>query len=173
MLFKVATTNTELACHPSKQGGFSLMEVLVAGAITSSGLAGLAALLISSVAGTAQTSYRTTASMLVESIRATVAISPQARDAFLLAPPSVVPTCDEYSPCTSFQFAAANFKSWQLQVSLALPGGLGVVCRDDSPIDGTAENSQCSNSGPLVVKVFWHAGAPRETSVGRLVQVIG
>ena len=156
----------------SIQNGFSLIEVLVAGAILSTGLAGLAALLMSSVSGTAQTAHQSIALMLADNMSASMALSSRSVDTFLGAPPSVAPNCDVHSACTSRQFAEASFQAWDVQVRRTLPGGRGVVCRDDSPDDGTPGNPACSGSGPVVVKIFWQVGAPDGPAGGRLVRVV-
>ena len=158
--------------HRKSQGGFSLVEVLVAGAILSSGLASIAALLITSVAGTAQTAHRSTAMMLAESMRANLAFSPQSINEFLIPPPSLAPICDEFSACSASQFAQSNFQAWDVQVKRALPGGLGIVCRDESPFDGVPGNTACSGGGPVVVKIFWRAGESEEPADGKLVRIV-
>ncbi len=153
------------------QRGFSLLEVLVAGAIMSSGLAGLAALLLSSVSGTAQSGYRTTATMLADSMVSMQEISPAARDTFLRTPPIVIASCDENSSCSTFQFAESNLKIWQLQVAKRLPHGQGLVCMDSSPFDGVIDHPECDGGDLVVVKVFWQAGAKQKPSGARVVEI--
>ncbi len=156
-----------------EQKGFSLLEVLISGAIMSTGLAGLAALLLSSVSGTAQAGHRTAATMLATGMVSQIQITPAAEQTFLHSPPLVIGPCDATHACTAQQFSAFNLKSWQLEVALRLPGGRGVVCMDGSPFDGSDENMECDGGDLLVVKVFWHAGAHQESSSARVVKIVG
>ena len=156
-----------------EQKGFSLLEVLISGAIMSTGLAGLAALLLSSVSGTAQAGHRTAATMLARGMVSQIQITPAAEQTFLQPPPLVIEPCDATHDCTAQQFSALNLKSWQLEVALRLPGGQGVVCMDGSPFDGSGENAECDGGNLLVVKVFWQAGAHQETSSARVVRIAG
>jgi len=155
------------------QKGFSLLEVLISGAIMSTGLAGLAALLLSSVSGTAQAGHRTVATMLAAGLVSQIRITPAAEQTFLQSPPLVIVPCDATHACSAQQFSAFNLKTWQLEVALRLPGGLGVVCMDGSPFDGSADNVDCDGGDLLVVKVFWRAGAHQESSSARVVKVAG
>ena len=99
------------------QRGFSLLEVLIAGAIMSSGLAGLAVLLLAAVSGTAQSSNRTLASLLAESMATQIRISPASEKTFLQSPPNAILHCDAVNVCSTAQFSAANFKLWQLELA--------------------------------------------------------
>ena len=151
--------------------GFSLLEVLIAGAIMSSGLTGLAVMLFTAVAGTAQSGYRTTASQLADSIESMIEVSPSTRMIFLADVPDVVSICGEYNPCSTLQFSQANFKNWHGQVSGQLPGGAGSICKDSSPFDGTLDNNGCDGNGLLSIKIFWSRGARLDGSESRVVRV--
>jgi type IV pilus assembly protein PilV len=156
-----------------QQTGFSLIEVLVAGAIMSSGLAGLAMLLFASVAGTSQTVHQTSASLLADGAIAMIEISPKVHHLFLQTPPSVIAECGQGNPCSTDQFALANLKSWKNSVAEKLPGGHGVICLDNSPFDGTIDQPDCDGGSLMVVKVFWKQGAPDSGSPSRVVKVSG
>ncbi len=151
--------------------GFSLLEVLISGAIMSSGLAGLAALLFTSVSGTAQSGYQTTTSMLADSMLAMSEISPASRQVFLRALPASVSSCDEHSLCSARQFSESNLKSWHFQVASRLPMGQGVVCIDSSPFDGTGDHPACDGGDLLVVKVFWQADIKLMPASARVVKI--
>jgi type IV pilus assembly protein PilV len=155
------------------QAGFSLLEVLITGAIMSSGLAGLAALLFTSVSGTAQSAHQTTASMLADGMVAMQEISPSVRQVFLQSPPATITNCDQHNFCSASQFSQANLSIWQQQVENRLPRGRGVVCLDGSPFDGNVDHPECDGDNLMVVKVFWLAGVTPEASTGRLVKVVG
>jgi type IV pilus assembly protein PilV len=155
------------------QGGFSLLEVLITGAIMSSGLAGLAALLFTSVSGTSQSVQKTTASMLADSMVSMQEISPSTRQVFLQSPPLTITNCDEHNYCSAVQFSQANLSTWQQEVENRLPLGRGVVCLDGSPFDGNADNPECDGGTLMVVKIFWQPGANPKGSDGRLVKIAG
>ena len=154
-----------------EQRGFSLLEVLISGAIMSTGLAGLAALLMASVSGTAQAGHRTAATMLASGVVSQIQITPAAERAFLETPPLVIEPCDATHACSAQQFSEFNLKSWQLEVALRLPGGRGVICMDGSPFDGSNASVECDGGDLLVVKVFWHAGAHQEPTSARVVRI--
>ena len=156
-----------------EQKGFSLLEVLISGAIMSTGLAGLAALLLSSVSGTAQAGHRTAATMLATGMVSQIQITPAAEQTFLQSPPPVIVPCDATHACTAQQFSAFNLKSWQLEVALRLPGGHGIVCMDGSPFDGSVGREECDGEDLLVVKVFWHSGAHQDSLNARVVKIAG
>jgi len=149
----------ERTIERSSQRGFSLLEVLVAGGLAGWGLAALAALMLSALSGTAQSGYRMEAAMLAASLATQIGLSPAAEAVFLSSPPAVVPDCSTGTACSADDFAASNLKRWQLETSASLPGGSGVVCRDGTPQDGTADAPACDGSGRIVIKVFWRAPA--------------
>ena len=157
----------------NSQQGFSLLEVMVAGAIMSSGLAGLAALLLTAVSGTAQSGYRTAASLLADGMAVQMEISPSSLQTFLQTPPLIVAHCDAGNTCSGQQFSAASLKSWQIQVADLLPAGVGVVCRDSSPFDGSSDSPACNGAGPVVIKVFWQPGVRLGSFAARVVKVAG
>ena len=155
------------------QSGFSLLEVMVSGAILSSGLAGLAALLLASVSGTAQSGYRTTASLLADSMAAQIEITPASGEIFLLEPPSITLNCQADSGCTSAQFAASGLRAWLIEIPLRLPGGEGIICRDSTPFDGRRGAPGCDGAGQVTIKVFWQPGARLGSSPARVARVVG
>ena len=116
----------------------------------STGLAGLAALLLSSVSGTVQAGHRTAATLLATGMVSQIRITPVAEQTFLQPPPLVIEPCDATHACTAQQFSEFNLKSWQLEVALRLPDGQGVVCLDGSPFDGSGERAECDGGDLLV-----------------------
>jgi type IV pilus assembly protein PilV len=58
--------------------------------------------------------------------------------------------------CTSDQLAADDVFDWQGQVAQRLPVGLGRVCIDSTPDDGTSGAPACDGVGrAFAVKVWW------------------
>ena len=138
-------------------GGFSLLEVLIAGTVFSLGLAGLAALLLASVIGSAEARREGIASVAAASLAEQIRLNPGALERFLDPPARVSRVCgaNERDPCTAGQRADFDFRLWQLELADSIPGARGIVCRDSTPLDGLADNVQCDGSGPLVIKIFW------------------
>lgn len=139
----------------SKQRGFSLLEVMVAGAVTSTGLAALAGLMLGSVVDTRQAEDRLSASRWAGQLAAAIHMSPGAGSAWLAPPPAIVVSCAAPGDCTPGQFAAQALQSWQVGLASELAGGQGRVCRDATPDDGTHGAPACDGAGPLTLKIFW------------------
>jgi len=160
------------AARPTRhrQAGFSLLEVMVAGVIMSSGLAGIAALLLSAVAGTSASADRSHAVMLADNMINLVGLSPDDPGAFLQPPGIPAMDCNFASGCSSAQFASHGLRAWQAQVASYLPGGQGTVCRDNTPHDGSRVADQCDGSGPIYIKIFWEPRPGSADSQPRLVQ---
>lgn len=146
-----------------RAGGFSLIEVLVAAVVMSSGLAGLAALLMTALSGTANAADRAAAAMLADAMVAQLRMSPTVSDVFLLPAPASPPDCRAAGACSAGQFAGAALGAWQQTVAEQLPAGRGLVCMDGTPGDGTDESPACDGQPRLVVKLFWSParGAPQ------------
>jgi type IV pilus assembly protein PilV len=57
---------------------------------------------------------------------------------------------------TPTQAAVADFQEWAADVAAQLPQGRGVVCKDNSPEDGTVAAPACDGVGRVIaVKVWW------------------
>ncbi len=150
------------------QGGFSLLEVLVAGLVSALGLAGTAAMLAFSLAQTSAARDRTTAGMLAGEMAEIIRLAPSGRQAFVADQPQV--TCQPGDNCAAGDFAATEALNWRRQVAAQLSGGRGIVCLDTTPHDGDAARPGCEGVGPMVIKVFW-IDAGRNQTGRRLVRV--
>jgi type IV pilus assembly protein PilV len=155
----------------SAHRGFSLIEVLVATVVMSSGLAGLAALLLSALSGTARAADQAAAALLADAMLAQIALSPSVHAVLLQAPAAEPGACEGVEPCSAGQFAESGLAGWQASVAQRLPGGQGVVCRDATPDDGAPGEPACDGGAQTVVKVFW---TPLPGSnIGRVVRLAG
>ena len=143
--------------HPCS--GFSLLEVLVASTVFSLGLAGLAALLLASISGSAAARRMGTASMAAASLAEQIRLHPTALQHYMDPPKYIAQLCTSTEKCTAGQQADYDFKRWQLNLSDNIPGARGVVCHDSTPRDGVFDNGQCDGSGPAVIKIFWRGPA--------------
>lgn len=155
----------------STRRGFSLIEVLVATVVMSSGLAGLAALLLSALSGTARAADQAVAALLADAMLAQIALSPAVHAVLLQAPAAQPGACEGAEPCSAEQFAESNLAAWQASVAQQLPSGQGVVCRDATPDDGAPGEPACDGGAQTVVKVFWTPLPGREP--GRVVRLAG
>jgi type IV pilus assembly protein PilV len=64
--------------------------------------------------------------------------------------------------CTPTQLAADDLFDWNDRVAAVLPAGVGRVCLDSTPDDGTAVAPACDGAGnTYAVKVFWTERATR------------
>jgi type IV pilus assembly protein PilV len=135
------------------QSGFSLIELMIAAAIFSTGLGAFSLLLLLSIQGTVESGQQTVAVQHARYLAESVRLIPGAVPAF--ENPTPQSDCPVGSSCTPGQMASSSFLRWQRRLARELPGGTGLICRDGTPEDGTASSPACDGGGQLVVKVFW------------------
>jgi len=136
------------------ESGFSLIEVIIAAAIFSTGLGGLSLLLLTAVMGTAEAGHQTIASTSASSLAEMIAINPAATGHYINPLPGAEP-CVVGDDCNNEQLASADLNHWLGELARELPLGSGLVCRDGTPDDGHTADPACDGTGNLVVKVFW------------------
>lgn len=134
--------------------GFTLIEVMVAAAIFSLGLAGLSLMLMLAVHGTAEARNRTTAVAQAASLAELILLNPAAVGHYM-APAPATTDCIGDVPCSGAEWATGNFARWQYDLQQNLTHAEGLVCRDATPHDGTPDAPACDGAGQPVVKVFW------------------
>jgi len=135
--------------------GFSLLEVLIASTVFSVGLAGLAALLLTSIGGSADARREGIAVIAAASLATQIRVSRTALGRFLNPPEIVSRICTNGDQCTPEQQADYNFKLWQLELADSIRDARGIVCYDSTFEDGNREDSGCDGSGALGIKIFW------------------
>lgn len=158
---------------PTSQGGFTLLEVLIAIVVLTFGLLGVAGLMLATVQNSTVAAQRTTATFLaqdmVERVRQNInATKPLAADGTTVQPVYYVNSRGVSVNCYSSGAASGcstrdgvanqDLFNWLAQVSSSLPGGEGIVCRDITPDDGSSfDDSGCDGNAasPWVIKVFW------------------
>ena len=150
-------------CSGCANAGFSLVEVLIAGTVFSLGLAGFAALLMSSMIGSSQARREGIVAMAAANLAEQVRLNPAAIDNYLHPPEYVTKICSGETLCSPARQADYDFKLWQLELADRIHHARGLVCRDRTPDDGADGNEQCDGSGPLVIKIFW-SGPPSENT---------
>ncbi len=122
----------------SREGGFSLLEVLISSALLATALLGLATLALRGMEDAAASRDELVAGILLRDLEGRVAVSGLAPDQF---------------PASGF--AQRELTQWQTRVTQALPGGRGLLCLDSTPDDGSPALPACDGAGRPVTKIFW------------------
>lgn len=159
-----------------QQKGLTLVEIMVAVLVLAVGLAGMAALTLFNVKGTAsaQTYSQATvfAGQMADSIRANMAAYESSE--FTSDPATSTVDCTSGTTCTAVQLAQYDVTMWKALVAVALPAGQGFVCTDSSPDDGQPGSLACDGLDSNAIKLFWldsrHSeGLANDTDFHRLV----
>jgi type IV pilus modification protein PilV len=140
------------------------LEVLIASTVFSLGLAGFAALLLTSIIGSTQARREGIAAMAAASLSEQIRMNPVAMDRYLNPAENISIICAGGNQCTPEQQADYDFRLWQLELADSIQNARGLVCRDETPQDGFEGNDQCDGSGPPVIKIFWYSQGNVEIS---------
>ncbi|MEG1968823.1 MAG: type IV pilus modification protein PilV [Burkholderiaceae bacterium] len=137
--------------------GLSLIEVLVTLVILTLGLLGIAALQAATLRWSADSAQTAATSQLALDLAERMRANPSSESQYLAAGAGA--PCANANDCSGQDRAASDILEWRKAVALRLPDGLGHICHDDSPHDGTPAMPACSGSpfAPLVVKFWWSA----------------
>jgi len=167
--------------HFLTQGGFTLIEILVAFLILSVGLIGLAGLQLTGVKNTREAYHRTQATVLAADIMDRMRANlEQAEGAGYngVVSGEVQAICFTSEGCNAAEMAENDITEWRTAVADTLPAGDAIVCLDASPFDGDSSAAdECSDGGDLsVVKIWWRdpsraAGDDGAPTLQRLVMV--
>ena len=148
------------------QGGYVLLEALIAVVIAAVGFIGAARMQTLGLAMNNSTQVRQKATLLgyqmADRIRANQA--GMTVHAYDLPSAGATACLVAASGCTPVQLAAADVGEWQAEIATQLPGGNGVVCLDSTPDDGDAIAPLCDGIGNVIaVKLWWvdKVGTPR------------
>lgn len=150
----------------TRQGGYVLLEALVAVVIAAVGFIGAARMQTFGLAMNNSAQVRQKAVLLgyqmADRIRANQAgVTVHAYDNPVAGDTACLTNA---SGCTPVALAAADMAEWQAEIAAQLPGGVGVVCIDSTPDDGASGVPQCDGAGNVVaVKLWWvdKVGSPR------------
>jgi type IV pilus assembly protein PilV len=139
--------------------GIALMEALIAIVLLSLGALGYAALQVKGLSSSSSAMWRSKAGNLAyemaDRMRANRAGAVAGGYNALLTVQTVT-DCGTTSDCVPTRMALLDHARWSAALANELPGGIGVVCLDATPDDGTAQAPACDGAGRmLAVKVFW------------------
>ena len=123
--------------------------------VFSLGLAGFAALLLSSINGSAHAYREGIAAMAAASLAEQIRMNPVALNRYLNPTGNISIICIGETQCTPDQQADYDFRIWQIELADRIQNARGLVCRDGTPEDGVEGNSHCDGAGPLVIKIIW------------------
>ena len=137
--------------------GFSLLEVLIACTVFSLGLAGFAALLLTSIIDSTQARREGIAAIAAASLSEQILLNPGALNRYLHPPDNISRICVGDEICSPEEQADYDFRLWRLELADSIRNASGLVCHDETPQDGVEGNSHCDSTGPLVIKIFWRS----------------
>ncbi len=148
-----------------QQGGFTLLEVLVALVVLSLGLLGVAGLQAKSQQFSSQAYLHTQATVLAHDMFERMRANPQGliMNTYYNQPAATSHNnCFKVAGCSVLEMAQNDMYEWSQDVAKTLPGGTATVCIDSTPDDGesTAE-PECDGLGKqYAVKVWWTVSEP-------------
>jgi type IV pilus assembly protein PilV len=152
--------------------GFTLLEVLIAIVVVAFGLLGLAGLQVFALKNNQSASLRVAATNLTTDIIDRMksnyvgVINNNYNQPSTAAYGTTVGNCAT-TGCDPAQLAANDLREWQERVKATLPGGIGIVCLDQTPsTDGaptasatwTPPTANCDGTGATAyaVKIYWY-----------------
>jgi type IV pilus assembly protein PilV len=140
--------------------GFTLIEVMVALIVLVLGVLGAAAMTLTAIRDSKQSSLRSQASALAYELSDLMRMSPGQQGIFTGAVPSAVPSCWT-TGCSPADMAKNNYYEWNAKLTGAngLPNGAAIICRDVANLGSDAPSYAAACDGlatsPLVVKLRW------------------
>ncbi|HEY4959137.1 MAG TPA: type IV pilus modification protein PilV [Caldimonas sp.] len=148
------------------QGGYVLLEALVAVVVAAVGFIGAARMQTFGLTMNNSAQVRQKATLLGYQMADRIRANQAGVTAHAYDRPSAgaVDCLANASGCTPVQLAGADVGVWQSEIASQLPSGVGVVCLDSTPDDGDAATPQCDGIGNMIaVKLWWidKVGTPR------------
>lgn len=157
--------------------GFTLIEILISMVIVAIGLLGLAGMQLQGLQNNQRSFFRTQATQFASDMSDRMRSNPNALTVVLGVPPiagaiggfnnriPALPLAVDclVAICTSSEMAEYDLDQWNTSLAsrLGLPLGVGVVCIDSTPADGSvavggAVTDDCDDTGfTYVIKVWW------------------
>ncbi|MCC7487846.1 MAG: type IV pilus modification protein PilV [Burkholderiales bacterium] len=159
------------------QGGFTLLEVLIAIVVVAFGLLGLAGLQVFALKNNQSASLRVAATNLttdiIDRMKANYlgVIGGEYDRPNTASYNSVEPTCTQATGCPPEALARNDLREWKERIEAALPGGVGIVCLDSTPNEAaTPAAPGCDGVGAAayVVKIWWYDDRTQANVAGAL-----
>lgn len=163
-----------------RERGFTLLEVLVTLVIFGVGMLGVAAMQMTALTGLDSSQHRSTAALKASELAERARANPLGKYETTAAAHGTcrsthyTDTHAAATVCTPEVLAADDLWDWNAELAARLPDGAGVICRDNTPDDGTPTAPACDGGDAarpvLTVKVWWRekARAPGDVPVKRL-----
>jgi len=148
----------QLITHAPTQSGSGLIETLISIFVISIGFLGFAGLQLSGLTAANESLFRSKAVYLsyqmADRVRANLpGAQAGSYDDFEAAVSN--PGCIT-TRCTAAQVAQNDFYEWSAEVASLLPSGVGVICLDSTPDDGTPADAACDGAGSVLsIKLWW------------------
>jgi type IV pilus assembly protein PilV len=158
-----------MQAHPvnrSKTTGFTLVEVMVAVLILAIGLLGMAGLQVAGLRNNHSAYLRSQATQLAYDMADRMRANPQGvvNSHYDNQTAPTTPADCEGGPCDSAQMAGYDLAKWNDELAAQLPGGAGVVCKDETPDDGNnAASPGCGSGDVYAIKIWWNDEYDRST----------
>lgn len=163
-----------------RQGGFTLLEILIAIVIFSIGLLGIAGLQVAGMRFTHGSQLRSIAVAQAETMSDLMRANEFGVQSGYYnvqddMPTSPSPDCAAVV-CDAQQRATYDLAAWNTHTDGAplqsnqdvLPSGVGVVCRDSTPNDGDSSAWACDNAGEVyAIKIQWVERTSGKDDLGR------
>lgn len=135
--------------------GYALLEALIAVVVASVGFIGAARMQTAGMSLSNSALSRQKATLLGYQMTDRIRANRAGFDGHGYDNPATGATSCLSSGCTPAQLATADMGEWLADVA-ALPGGVGKVCIDSTPNDGTAAVPACDGIGNVIaVKIWW------------------
>jgi type IV pilus assembly protein PilV len=148
----------------STQAGTSLIEILVSMVVFGVGLAGSAALSLTSLRGATDGYFVSQATILSYELADTMRgnIAGYEVSGFASTPASAPDICTPEAECTPEEQSQYDVGTWLIHVADVLPVGTALICMDSTPDDGQPEAPACDGAGLNTIKIFWFDRSTQE-----------
>ncbi|MCK5725301.1 MAG: type IV pilus modification protein PilV [Thiotrichaceae bacterium] len=142
--------------------GFSLFEVLITTVIASVSLLGIGILQLKTHQHNSDANFQSHATILAHDMIERMRANPMGivNSSYHLPTATKKDSCYTTGGCSNVDMAENDMYEWAgggaLSITKVLPAGVGIVCLDSTPSDGTATSHACDNTGSLyAVKIWW------------------
>lgn len=136
--------------------GYALVEALIAIVIASIGFIGAARLQTVGLKMSSSSHLRQKAIFLTYQMSDRIRANRIGLGAGNYDNPSTGSAACMVTGCTPSELAVADMTEWSEDIRGQLPGGIGIVCIDSTPNDGSAAAPACDGIGAmLVIKIWW------------------